>query len=202
MEYKYQDIATAYGITEFNKQDVLNFINNTNTVNLYVTFFIVIAIYMFIVYFTSTLLDALAVAILGYLFARVVRISVKFSANFNMAIHALTLPIILNAIYIVVNVFTGFEVKYFQWMYATISYIYIIIAILMIKTDLINRQIELQKIYEEQEKVKKELEEQRQKEEEEKKQENKEPKEEKKPEEKKKDKKKDEVGDSGLAPQQ
>ena len=79
-------------------------------------------------------------------------------------------PIILNAIYIVVNLFTGFEVKYFQWMYATISYIYIIIAILMIKTDLINRQIELQKIYEEQEKVKKELEEQRRKEEEEKKQ--------------------------------
>lgn len=105
-----------------------------------------------------------------------------------MGVYALTLPILLNIIYIVVNTFTGLEIKYFSWMYTTISYIYMIVAILMIKTDLINRQVELMKIIEEQEKVKKEIEEQKRKKEEEKKKEPKDDNEEEK-EQKKKEKK-------------
>lgn len=201
IEYSYKYIANNYGITEFNKQAVIDVINDVNAVQLYYSFFIAAFIYMFIIYFTSTLLDALMLAILGYLVGRVIGIKIKFSASFNMGIYALTLPIILNLIYIVVNTFTGFYVKYFQWMYTTISYIYMIVAILIIKTDLISRQIELMKIVEEQEKVRKELEEKQRKEEEEK---NKEPKDNKEPEkEKKKDKKEkeDSVGDNGLAPQ-
>jgi len=200
IEYSYKDIANNYGITEFGKQEVMDVVTDFDTIQVYYSFFIATFIYMFIIYFTSTLLDALMLAILGYLVGRVIGIKIKFSASFNMGIYALTLPIILNLIYIVVNSFTGFYVKYFQWMYTTISYIYMIVAILIIKTDLISRQIELMKIVEEQEKVRKELEEKQRKEEEEK---NKEPKDNKEPEEKKKDKKEKEdgVGDNGLAPQ-
>lgn len=112
---------------------------------------------MFVIYFVSTTVDAIMLALLGYLFSRIVGIRMKFKATFNMGVYALTLPIILNLIYIVVNAFTGFEIKYFQWMYTTISYIYMIVAILMIKTDLITKQAELMKIIEEQEKVKQEI---------------------------------------------
>lgn len=199
IEYNYKDIANNYAITQFNKGAVIDTINSFNTLQVYYSFFIAAFIYMFIIYFTSTLLDALMLAILGYLVGRVIGIKIKFSASFNMGIYALTLPVILNLIYIVVNTFTGFYVKYFQWMYTTISYIYMIVAILIIKTDLITRQIELMKIVEEQEKVRKELEEKQRKEEEK----NRQPKEKKEPEEKnkKKKEKEDGVGDNGLAPQ-
>ncbi len=171
INYEYKDIASVYEITEFDKEDVLTFIANFNNINLYVSFFIMIVIYLFIVYFISTMSDVILIGILGFIFSRIVGIRLRFKATFNMGIYALTLPILLNMIYIIVNSITGLEIKYFSWMYTTISYIYMIVAILMIKTDLINRQAELMKIIEEQEKVKKEIEENERRKEEEKKKE-------------------------------
>lgn len=195
IEYMYKDILSTYNITSFEKDDVLNFISNVNNMSLYSGFFGVTSVYMFVLYFASTLVDALMLAVLGYILARIIGIKIRFKATFNMGIYALTLPIILNLIYMVVNILTGFEVKYFQWMYTTISYIYMLVALLMIKTDLINRQMELMKIVEEQEKVKKEIEQrERDKQEEEKK----EPKDDNNKEEKKKEKKKEDNKDDGV----
>ena len=192
IEYAYKDIANIYNYTSFEKNDVLNFISNMNNASLYSGFFGIIVIYMFIIYFASTLGDAIMLAILGFIVARIIGIKIKFKATFNMGIYALTLPIMLNLIYMVINIFTGFEIKYFQWMYTTISYIYMIVALLIIKTDLINRQIELKKIIEEQEKIKKEMQQR-----EEKKEESEEDKENKEDKEKEKeDNKKDDVGDT------
>lgn len=159
LEYLYKDIGNAYGIVEFNKDGILEFIDNNNNIGLYMNFFIISTMYMFVLYFISAILDVIMLAILGYIVSRIMGIKIRFKAVFNMGVYALTLPIILNLIYIVVNAFTGFEVKYFNWMYTTISYIYMIVAILMIKADFINKQAELMKIIEEQEKVKQEIEE-------------------------------------------
>lgn len=208
LEYVYKDIGSTYGINEFNKEDVLKFVDNANTVNLYISFFIASTIYMFIIYFISTLVDSIMLAILGYIVARIFGIKIRFKATFNMGVYALTLPIILNLVYIVVNVFTGFEVRYFNWMYTSISYIYMIVAILMIKADFINRQAELMKIIEEQEKVRQEIQERENRKKEE---ENKEPTDNKEDKPKGKNKEKDEKEDNkndgedlngGLAPQE
>lgn len=196
INYEYKDIASIYGISEFEKEDVLTFIANTNNINLYVSFFVVIVIYLFTIYFVSTMADVIMLGILGFIFSRIVGIRLRFKATFNMGVYALTLPILLNMIYIIFNSIIGLEIKYFSWMYTTISYIYMIVAILMIKTDLINRQVELMKIIEEQEKVKKEIEEQQRRKEEE---EKKEPKDNNEKKEKKKDKKGEEKGkETGL----
>lgn len=206
IEYSYENILNSYNIQEFEKQDVLNFISSINGIGLYSGFVLFVAMYMFIIYFISTLIDAFMLAILGFILARIIGVKIKFKATFNMGIYALTLPIILNLIYLVINSFTGFTIRYFQWMYTTISYIYVIVAILIIKTDLINRQMELMKIVEEQEKVKKELEERERREKEKKeREEHKENKDDgEKPKQKKKDKNKEDNGieDSGLAPQE
>lgn len=205
MEYKYKDNGMSYGITTLNKEDVINFIGEINGVRLYIGFFIVIAIYLFVIYFASAIVDIAMLAVLGFIVSRIVGMKIKIKACFNMGVYALTLPTILNLIYILVNVFTSFEVKYFQWMYTTISYIYMIVAILIIKSDFINKQMELMKIIEEQEKVKKEIEEQerRKKEEEKEKTKDDNDKEEKKEKRKKnKDKEEKGVDDKGLAPQE
>lgn len=152
----YSDIVKEYDITNFNKQDLLNAMNGKELITFYIMFFGIFYFYMFIIYFITILIYAIMLAILGRITSILLRIPMQYKAIFNMALHALTLPIILNLIYIVVNLFTGFNIKYFQVMYSTISYIYIVAAILMIKTDFIKRQQELSQIIEEQQKIREE----------------------------------------------
>ena len=80
------------------------------------------------------------------------------------------MPILLNLAYTVINTLTGYTITYFSVMYTAITCIYIFTAILMIKSDIIKKQMELSKILEEQERVKEEMarKEQEKKEEEEK----------------------------------
>ena len=106
-----------------NKAEFLEMISFSNSKGAYITFFTTIFIYLFAVYFSSNIIDAIVLGVLGYLFARIVRLKLKYRACFNIGVYALTLPILLNLIYIIVNTYTGFEIKYFQWMYTSISYI-------------------------------------------------------------------------------
>lgn len=148
------------------------------------------------------MLDVVLLAILGYIVSRLFRIPLKFGPVFNIAVYSMTLPILLNAIYILINLLTGFEIKYFTIMYNAISYIYMITAILLIKSDLIKRNVELTAIIEEQEKVKQEMERQRQEEELEKhRQEKQKEKEEKQKKEKEKQDKEDKESDKGETPE-
>ena len=157
----------------------------------YSVFFIVIFVSVLTAYFASSFIDAAMLGLLGLIVARLVGMKMKYKATFNIGVYALTLPLILQIIYLSVFLLTGFEVKYFQWMYATISYIYVVVAILMIKTQFINQQRELMKIQLEQEKIREEMKEQEEQEEQKE--------EEKKKEEKdKKDEKKENEEDNNL----
>lgn len=171
VEYTYSTIAESYQIQSFNKQDILNFFTGTNLVMLYVGIFIITFIYMLIIYFISIWLDIILLAVFGYTTALLMRLRLRFSAMCKIAIHSLTLPILLNALVTLIYTFTGFEITYFEIMYVGIACIYIVTAILMIKSDVIKNQQELAKIIEEQAKVKEEMEREKQEKEREKQQE-------------------------------
>lgn len=187
-------IVFSYGIINGNLSEAMSQIENELNEQLelgidemqtiikenYSVFFVVMFFSILAIYFTSTFVDAAMLGILGMIVARIIGMKITYKSAFNIGIHSLTLPIILQTIYIIINILIGFEIKYFQWMYTTISYIYILVAILMIKTEFINQQRELMKIQLEQEKVKQELQEQ----EENKKEENKKPEEDDEPKEK------------------
>lgn len=160
VEYSYAQIIGNYQISEFNKQQFLEYFSGTNLKLICAGFFIITYIYMFLVYITSIWVDILLLAIFGYVTSLIMRIRIKFVAMCKIAIHSLTLPIILNAIVVLLETFTGFKVKYFEFMYIGIACVYILAAILMIKSDLIKHKEELMKIIEEQEKVKEEIEKQ------------------------------------------
>ena len=178
-ETTYTDILSQYNITNLDKQSVLDYIY-ANQSQVYISVAIVEFIYMFAIYLTSILMDTLVLALLGLIVSRIAGMKIKFSACFSMGVHALTLPIILNILYIILNAFTGYTIKYFQIMYTAISYIYMVAAILIIKSDYIKRQMKLDKLKSEQEKVRAELDRQKEedrKEEEKRKEEKKEQKE-------------------------
>ena len=178
--YNYEELAKNYGLTEFTKNDIINSVESINIISLYTSVYFVIFVYFFIIYFITIFMDVLLLSVLAYLVSRISRIRLKFAPSFSIAVHAITLSVFLNLIYVIVNLFTGFEIKYFQLMYSTISYIYVIVAILMIKTDFIKRQMELIKLAQEQEKVREEIKQKEEAEKEKQQEENKKPEEDKK----------------------
>ena len=151
------DIAQQYHIVNLDKQDIMGFLTGNQVYNIYIAFFIAIFIYMFMIYLGTVLVDAVLYSLLGHVTALLSGLRLKFTAIYNIAAYSLTLPIILNLIYMVANILTGYTIQYFSIMYMAITCIYVITAILMIRSDVIKKQIELSKIIEEQEKVRQEI---------------------------------------------
>lgn len=162
----YQDAFSVAGITGFDKVDLVNFLNNIlKDAKTYLVYFATMLGYTFVIFFVLTLINVFLLCIFGIITAFIAKLKMRYRAIFNMSIYAITLSTILQLIYILVNLFTNFEIKYFDIMYSAISYICLTAAIFMIKSDVIKQQIEMIKI------AKEKQEENIQKEEEEKKEE-------------------------------
>lgn len=163
--YNYADVVasiTSQNIETATKEDMLNYVTGNGMTSIYVMYFILMYIYIFIIYFMSVLVDTVILAILGNITTLITKLKIRFSAIYSIAVYALTLSVILNGIYILVNMTTGFEMKYFQVMYTSIAYIYLVATILIIKSDLIKKQGELMRIIDEQQKVREEMDEKEQ----------------------------------------
>ena len=185
--YTYSDFIANYtgeNIEKFNKAEFVQYLTSTKMTTFYGQYAVSIFIYLLIINIMVGLLDSLEIAILGWITATIARIKMKFVAIYNMAVYSQTLSMILNILYIVINYFTSFTITYFQVAYITIAYIYLAAAIFILKDELIKRMQEVEKIKQEQLKVKEEIKEGQEKKEEE---ENK--------EEQKEDKKEDNNGD-------
>lgn len=198
ISYEYKQILEQMGITEFQKQDVINYINSSQMFNFYISVFVTIFIYSFSMYLLTTLSNAIFLAVFGYITTWIARIRMRFVAVFNMAVYSLTLSTILNMMYIAINIFIPFNMEYFQVMYVTVAAIYLIAAIFLLKSEYIKRQAELMKIAEAQEIVRKELEE---KEQEEKENREREEEKQKRKEKDKKEEKKSEKEKQGQEPE-
>lgn len=150
--YSYNEL-TKMGIESFDKNEIIDSFAGTTMVILYTIIFLLIYLYIGVAIFVFVMVYALIISLLGTITSIILKIPLKYGAVLNIAIHGSTLSIILNLAYMIVNLFTGFNIKYFDMMYIAVMYIYVITAILMIKADFIKNQIELSKILEEQEKI-------------------------------------------------
>lgn len=148
INYNYSKLLEGTGITQFTKQKLIDFMNSNQMFNIYISLFIVLFFYTFIIYIINTLINILGISLFGYVVSWVVRMRMKYKAIFNMSIYAVTLSTVLGMIYILLNYFTGFTIKFFDVMYITVASIYLIAAILIIKSDFIKKQGEVVKIAE------------------------------------------------------
>lgn len=160
----YEEIAKQYNIGDFTKDEVIEKITKQQW-TIYLSLWITLCISFFIIYMTYSLLDCIIPILMGYFIARIMGLKLKLGSLFNITVHALTLPILLNVVYMIVNLFTGFYIEYFYIMYTAILYIYLVTAIILIRSNLIKQQMELMKIIEEQKNVKEEIRKQDEKEE-------------------------------------
>jgi len=157
IDYSYKDFFSEKGITEFNKQDLVKYLTGNNMIPLYLNLFLVLFIYTFIIYFINTLVNITAISIFGYLATIILKLKIRYVAVFNMAVYAITLPTILDMIYIIVNAFFNYYIKYFNMMYILVTSIYMMAAIFILKSDFNKKQGEVQKIVEVEKELKKEM---------------------------------------------
>ncbi len=161
ISYSYKEAFDQMKINEFSKQDVIHYANSTQILSLYLSIFLMIFVYAFIIYFLTTISNIVLLSAFGYITTLLARIKMRYVAIFNMSVYAITLSVILNMIYILINIFIKFNMEYFQVMYISVAAIYLVAAILILKTDFIKKQLELMKIKEEEKTIKKDVEENR-----------------------------------------
>ena len=128
--YKYKDMQVELNI---NKDRVVQILQNNR---IYTIIFVYVAITLFIIYFVSMLLDILALALLGLIITKLVRLPLRFYSVFAIAVASTTLPIILNLAYLLANIFLNFTMPQFQVMITLVSYIYLIAGIMILRSNL------------------------------------------------------------------
>ncbi|MBR2744161.1 MAG: DUF1189 domain-containing protein [Clostridia bacterium] len=128
-DFKYNDFINQ----EFDKQTLIEALDIKN----YIFGIIVITLLMsYIVLFISTMLDVLVISLIGFIISSIVgNNSFRFKNIFCIAVHSITLSVVMGMIYFIINTFTGFEVKYFSTMYTSLATIYMITAILLIRSE-------------------------------------------------------------------
>lgn len=157
--YKYSELFGQMGIAEFKKQDLVGFLTGSGMMSLYFNLLMVLFIYSFVIYFINTIFNIIIISIFGYFTTMILRLKIRYVAIFNMALYSITLPTILDMVYIGINAFYRYTINYFDVMYVLISSIYMIASIFILKSDFNKKQGEVQRIVEVQKEIKEETEE-------------------------------------------
>ena len=165
-EYTYNDFIANYtkeNITNLKKADLVTYMRSNQIMPFYARYSLSAFIGILITGLVYALLDVLQVAVLGWITAIMAKIKMKFVAIYNMAVYSFTLPMILEIIYIIINYFTDFKIKYFQVAYTTIAFIYLAASIFILKDDFIKKMQEVLRIKQEQKNVREEIKQQEEK---------------------------------------
>ena len=154
----FDELLLQSGLQEAQQQEIMEYINSTEKVQLYAIIFGVSLMSSYLVFFAATLIFIIILSVFGYLAAIIAKIKMKYVAIFNMAIYSITLSLLLEVIYTITNMYTEFTSNYFSIAYIAIACIYLISAIFIIKSEFIKKQEELKKIKEAQEQLNEEKE--------------------------------------------
>lgn len=160
----HKDFFEQVKITEFVKQDIIDFINSNAIYGLMFLMFFVLFVYSLIGTFINTLVNVIAISLFGYLASMIMKMKLKYVGIFNMAVYSVTLSVLLEIFYMIINTFTKFSIQYFDVMYILVAAIYMFAAIFILKSDTIKKNQEVQKVVDVENEVKKEEENKKQEE--------------------------------------
>lgn len=151
--YNYKDIENEHEVETFNKRTLINKIDEIGMAKIIVAIFIIIFAGIYISEIIIVFMDWILIMLFAIISSKFCRVKLSFKNAFNISIYALSLSIILSMLYEIANYITGFYISEFRTIYLLISYVYVVAAILMMKSDVIKQQIEVQKIVEVQKEV-------------------------------------------------
>ena len=166
MEYNYDDLQGAE-VEDFNKEDVLNLLNQGNIFKVSAIIFLAGLLTTYLNITLVTVINICMVFVIGYIISMMIKLPIKASSVFNISIYSFTLSIFLNLLYSIVYYFAGFKMDNFDTIYMIVAYIYVIAALLILKQNMINtdmvahseRQVTIEDLKKQEEKEEKESEE-------------------------------------------
>lgn len=113
----------------------------------------------FFIYFIRVLYIVLISSLICFIVSKILGVKIKYSKCIVISNYAITLSTLLLGIYTAFNLSFGIVVKYFDIAYNAIIYIYIITALMLMKSDMIKTQNEVMEIKKVEKEVKEEVEE-------------------------------------------
>ena len=167
-ETTYKSLANTYGLPETMDRDTLiSKINDQDLEEFFKNFDMNMIKAGLILYGMNYLmeigLEIVLLAVVGYLTGKIFRLIITLSDGYKIAIHALTLPITLLIIYTIVNGFTDFVIDGFTPVYLIISYIYVVVALILMRDDTASAEKAVERMQKEEEKLKEKIEKKREK---------------------------------------
>ena len=159
--FSYEEINKDNKVSSLNKADFIKFIDEDGSAKIGMSVFGVIGISSYLAEITSVAMNIILLFVFGFLMCKIVSVPLRTYSIFNISVYSITLSVLLGLIYALTNYFIGLTIQYFDSVYLVIAYIYLVSAILIIKSDLIKQKIELEKIKDVQKDVAKEIEEQK-----------------------------------------
>lgn len=139
LSVSYEQVIRESNIENISKDNLLKLLDD-NKVNIYSSIYMSMYGVVYVMYTLSTFIDALVLSLLALIVSKMLKIRLSYAQNLNIAISAITLPVMLNLIYTSANILFNFQMPYFQIMYTIISYIYIIAAILIMRSEMIKQK--------------------------------------------------------------
>ena len=109
ISYNFKETFEQMGIGEFDKQGILAYVDGSGLMRLYSSTFFTVFIYSFIMYFLTTISNVVLLSVFGLIATLLAKIKMRYVAVFNMSIYSLTLSVLLNTLYIGVNIFVPFD---------------------------------------------------------------------------------------------
>ena len=147
----YEELAYRHGVDTLDKETMISIVREGfNWIAIYAGVFVIGLIANFMAYGILTIMSVVLLMVVGMLTNFALKTGLKQSAVLNIVLHAITLPVILLVIYVGVRLLTGFEIRHFRMVYDAISYVYVITAMLLIRSNL---QKELMRIVQVQKEV-------------------------------------------------
>lgn len=143
MTQSYEEISKIFDINQINKEKALSYFVGENMYTILANVFAVVFIASFLTYFMTSILDTLALFLLGFIVSRIIRLPLKYGPIYSVAISSITLPMVINLVYLVVNMFTGFIIPYFQIMYTLLSYVYLIASLLIMRSEITKKKVQV-----------------------------------------------------------
>ena len=142
----YVQLQEDYGISDINKEILLEKIDAIGVGGIAVIYFCVILLGLFVFESISLFMDWFVLSIFAYCATKITKTDLNFKQTFNISIYSLTLSIFLYMIYCIANYVFDFYTQYFKTIYLLIAYVYVVAVILMIKSDMMKQKVEIGKI--------------------------------------------------------
>ncbi|MBF0979434.1 MAG: DUF1189 family protein [Clostridiales bacterium] len=146
VKYKYSSIAKQLGLpANFTKADTLKLLTDEKQNEILQKTLVFISIVILLTAVTVTIINVLAISIIAIITSKIMKIQIKYSKLFNISCMSITLATIVFTIITATMLLTRFNfiVPNLDLLYLILTYIYLVVALLLIRKREIGNQQEL-----------------------------------------------------------